>query len=709
MSQGRQNRVVPGSPSPGTSTRGTPDISAGDVPKASVTSSTRGPVKPPTQIQRKVTEKNLGGGVSKPAGNASQAEVAKFQEFHSKQVNKLVSDMRTHTSEMRAKLADASSLYEDITDHEKSLQTTMGESQSSQEQVSVFREEMEGDFELMKLKPAWDTAVGNFLSAALGQNKEVEVSTLALSVYLAECLEKGMPSVTPPSTAVVSYHPSNREMLKVFHADEAAELKMGANMRELRNNASSACAGKVWNVLRTGEPNLNNAHGIDRDKENQSLAPLKTTAGKTFGVVVTGPPPVPDEFLEMMCRQAGPLLEQVWKLERARIAIRNVVQFIKRYTIEQHILVYADFKEGAKVVRPERDDTWKWQPLVHNPNRPDLFELELKWRLGAPIGVVEVSCGNYTMMDAHLTVLLHVMGDVLMAAIDTIEELTPGDESPLSTVVSVLDEYERVRPEAPKIILRESHQMLQCFNAAGVFSEISSFEPKAVDDDMRGVLTGALCLMGVPRKKLTSWDVCKKEFRQVKKCHDAMLEVMKTDAVSGQVPIPAKEMAKRWTEFNLSIKGKSGKIILNKALYDRSPMSVQLLIRWVTVARMEHKIEDSIAAEMAPPPADPAADKIFDDIDADKDGFLDIKELTEYLLDKFPSSVAHKTLRILDSDQDKKVSRDEWRRGWADGLLGDFVQKEQAKAKEADGEGGEKKKKLKKKKSSKEANAPATE
>ena len=168
-----------------------------------------------------------------------------------------------------------------------------------------------------------------------------------------------------------------------------------------------------------------------------------------------------------------------------------------------------------------------------------------------------------------------------------------------------------------------------------------------------------------------------------------MLEVMKTDAVSGQVPIPAKEMAKRWTEFNLSIKGKSGKIILNKALYDRSPMSVQLLIRWVTVARMEHKIEDSIAAEMAPPPADPAADKIFDDIDADKDGFLDIKELTEYLLDKFPSSVAHKTLRILDSDQDKKVSRDEWRRGWADGLLGDFVQKEQAKAKEADGEGGE--------------------
>ena len=99
---------------------------------------------------------------------------------------------------------------------------------------------------------------------------------------------------------------------------------------------------------------------------------------------------------------------------------------------------------------------------MHNPHRPDLFELELKWRLGAPIGVLEVSCGNYTMMDAHLTVLLHVMGDVLCAAIDAIEELTPGDAAPLASVVSVLDEFERVRPEAPKILLRERKTKAAC-------------------------------------------------------------------------------------------------------------------------------------------------------------------------------------------------------------------------------------------------------
>ena len=84
----------------------------------------------------------------------------------------------------------------------------------------------------------------------------------------------------------------------------------------------------------------------------------------------------------------------------------------------------------------------------------------------------------------------------------------------------------------------------------------------------------------------------------------------------------------------------------------------------------------------APPPPNKVADRIFDEIDTDGSGELNIDELLQYLLDKFPSSVAHKMLRILDTDQDKKVSRDEWRRGWADGLLSEFVEKEEKKAEE---------------------------
>lgn len=674
-----------------TSTRGVQMASsATEVPHASSTSSTRGAPqgavpslkREPSALQRRVTEKGL-LGLTLPTskGGATKDDVEREQRFHSKQVDKLASSMRSHGAEMRAKLADAQAIYQDITDHEVSLQAATNDTVDAATALKMFNEEMQGDFKLMKEKPLWNECVSDFLSAALGKNKDVVVSTPSLSIFLATCLEKAAPTVTPPAFAIVGFHPENHEMLKVFHASENAELKVGSNMRDLRDNTSSAVMRKVWKVLRTGEPDLNNAHGIDRDKGNVSLAPLKSTTGQTYGVVVTGPPPVPDELLEMMCRQAGPLLEQVWKLERAQEAIRNAVTFVKRYTIEQHVLVYAEFKEGKLIARPERADSWKWQPLVHNPNAPDVFELELKWRGGAPIGVVEVSCGNYTRMDEHLTMLLHVVGDVLLAAVEEIEDLTPGDTAPLKTVVQVLDEFERARNEAPKIILRESHQQLQHFDAVAVFGEISHFETKAVDDDLRAVLTGALCLMGVPRKKLGSWEACKKEFKNSRKCHEAMLGVM-----AGESTIKPADMKKRWTEFNMSIKLKGGKPVLNKALYDRSPVSVQLLIRWVTIARMEHRIEDVMAQEDSPAPDDPVADQIFDKIDTDNDGFLTAQELTAYLLKEFPTKVVHKTLRVLDTDQDEKISREEWRRGWSDGHLTQLLKTEQAKAK---GDGAE--------------------
>ena len=43
----------------------------------------------------------------------------------------------------------------------------------------------------------------------------------------------------------------------------------------------------MWAVLQSGQADLNNAHGIDRDKGERSVCPLKSTVGKTFGVVVT--------------------------------------------------------------------------------------------------------------------------------------------------------------------------------------------------------------------------------------------------------------------------------------------------------------------------------------------------------------------------------------------------------------------------------------
>ena len=73
----------------------------------------------------------------------------------------------------------------------------------------------------------------------------------------------------------------------------------------------------VWSVMKSGDPELNNAHGLKRVGETAcSVAPIKATNGHTFGALVSGPPAVPDELLEMICKQAGPLLERVWKNEQ---------------------------------------------------------------------------------------------------------------------------------------------------------------------------------------------------------------------------------------------------------------------------------------------------------------------------------------------------------------------------------------------------------
>ena len=50
-----------------------------------------------------------------------------------------------------------------------------------------------------------------------------------------------------------------------------------------------------------------------------------------------------------------------------------------------------------------------------------------------------------------------------------------------------------------------------------------------------------------------------------------------------------------------------------------------------------------------------------------------------------PSQAAHTLLRVLDTDQDSRISRDEWRKGWHDGLLTSVLVKERDKAKAEEG------------------------
>ena len=50
-------------------------------------------------------------------------------------------------------------------------------------------------------------------------------------------------------------------------------------------------------------------------------------------------------------------------------------------------------------------EPWEWQPLA-NRTAPTKFEMELKWRLGEPVGILSVETGTFTEMDEHMIVLL---------------------------------------------------------------------------------------------------------------------------------------------------------------------------------------------------------------------------------------------------------------------------------------------------------------
>ena len=58
-----------------------------------------------------------------------------------------------------------------------------------------------------------------------------------------------------------------------------------------------------------------------------------------------------------------------------------------------------------------------------------------------------------------------------------------------------------------------------------------------------------------------------------------------------------------------------------------------------------------------------------------------------YMVKEFTHKCAHTLLRVLDADADKKISREEWRRGWADGALDDVLLREHQKTVEAAEEG----------------------
>ena len=65
-------------------------------------------------------------------------------------------------------------------------------------------------------------------------------------------------------------------------------------------------------MLHSGEPVLS----FRPHPNHLSIAPLTEKGGRVFGVLLDGPPPVPDEWLMRMAKTAGPMIEMIWRREQ---------------------------------------------------------------------------------------------------------------------------------------------------------------------------------------------------------------------------------------------------------------------------------------------------------------------------------------------------------------------------------------------------------
>ena len=80
--------------------------------------------------------------------------------------------------------------------------------------------------------------------------------------------------------------------------------------------------------------------------------PLKGASGRTFGVLLSVAPALPDPFVQVMCRAAGPALERAWKRERAERLLQSACEWLTRLGRAQGAKLVASWqREGTPEVR----------------------------------------------------------------------------------------------------------------------------------------------------------------------------------------------------------------------------------------------------------------------------------------------------------------------------------------------------------------------
>jgi len=366
---------------------------------------------------------------------------------------------------------------------------------------------------------------------------------------------------------------------------QSARAKKGALWNAASKNSLSQ---EAFKVLNNSTPILRSPHGTD--PQARTLVPLRERGGRCFGVLVSGAPALPDEFVEAMAKTAGPMLERVWKWAKVNAMMRVACTWVRKLSDR---LSTVEWLEGQRVeVQPGHS----WQPLFHHTGE-DMkdFKLELRWSDGITLGVFQVKISEFQDISQGMLELLHSMAPLLMDTVREIEEMAVADA--VATMQDFGSAYDSARMMLPRKLHQQMREQLQELNVYQILAELKGYND--VKDDAFKVVLGVLCMLGRKMKDFKDWPAVKPQLRS-----ELIAEMISLDVRGGDDKLHRIEVRKRWAESLRATRGVDLDYLLAGGSYP-----VQIMTKWLLALRLVCQVVLAIEAEADPTLAEPPPKK----------------------------------------------------------------------------------------------------
>jgi len=501
------------------------------------------------------------------------ARLGGTEGFRSKRVSvsQQVGRLRKERSTLKQVIREGEDKAKEVKGHLTMMDPMIGAVKAAAMGAARYVEEMTGDFELMQHGMRWKEAMDAFTQVAFGCVPSKAPSVLTLVRELMACLANGEPRVVPHSAAVILFHPTERGLLKVYAATEASEAVTG---EVFRHNAHSPVAIDAWTVIHTGEPILNNPHGLSDAHDKRSVVPLYEgeQSGRCFGVIVSGPPPVPDSFLVSLAKLAGPLLERVYKMQQINAMIQIGSEWIRKIAHADHHKVDVHWLPGEHIKHKVLG--WDWQPMPYHASG-DLkkFEIELRWTHEEVLGVLVVDCSDLDELDEQMVELLHTTTPLIQQCVEDIGSMHVGDPCPLASVPQMQAAFSQARLLLPIKLQSEMRRQLSQLDAQKIFAEIHHYD--TVGDDTQQLFKAVLILLGHEKEAVGDWFEVRKH----------LVPALVRDMLALDLSDETRKLRHRWAESSRA----TLKIDLKK-LMDKATAPVKIIIKWLQSTRLLHKV-----------------------------------------------------------------------------------------------------------------------